>query len=62
MRILFLLFLFFLLLVQGAAGSSLAPGNKKQCERQKGFCGFLKCPFLFRIDGKCSRFFFCCKR
>ncbi|CAM9927822.1 unnamed protein product [Bubo scandiacus] len=53
MRILYLLFPFFLLLVQG---------NRKQCEREKGFCGFLKCSFPFVISGKCSRFFFCCKR
>ncbi|XP_074434483.1 ostricacin-2-like [Larus michahellis] len=62
MRILYLLFPFFLLLVQGAAGSSLAPGNKKECQRQKGFCGFLNCPFPFIVNGKCSRFFFCCKK
>ncbi|KAL2306988.1 hypothetical protein Nmel_004937, partial [Mimus melanotis] len=44
-----------------AAGSSLAPTNKKQCEREKGYCGFLKCSFPYVIKGKCSRFFFCCK-
>ncbi|NXS99174.1 AMP1 protein, partial [Jacana jacana] len=62
MRILYLLFLFFLLLLQGAAGSTLAPGNKKECEQEKGFCGFLSCPTLFYPHGKCSRFFFCCKK
>ncbi|KFP27509.1 hypothetical protein N325_12650, partial [Colius striatus] len=56
MRILYLLFPFFLLLLQGAAG------NRKECERAKGFCGFLKCSFPFIVKGKCSRFFFCCKR
>uniref|UniRef100_A0A8B9VJ67 Beta-defensin-like domain-containing protein n=1 Tax=Anas zonorhyncha TaxID=75864 RepID=A0A8B9VJ67_9AVES len=59
MRILYLLFPFILLLVQGAAGSSLAPRNKEKCHREKGFCGFLKCSFPFIISGKCSRFFFC---
>nr|XP_027311182.2 ostricacin-2-like isoform X5 [Anas platyrhynchos] len=62
MRILYLLFPFILLLVQGAAGSSLAPRNKEKCHREKGFCGFLKCSFPFIISGKCSRFFFCCKK
>ncbi|NXJ36158.1 AMP1 protein, partial [Ciconia maguari] len=61
MRILYLLFPFFLLLVQGAAGSSRGPQNKAECLREKGYCGFLKCSFPFVIRGKCSRFFFCCK-
>ncbi|NWU46114.1 AMP1 protein, partial [Hylia prasina] len=62
MRILYLLFPFFLLLVHSAAGSSLAPTSKKECEKENGFCGFLKCPFPFGVAGKCSRFFFCCKK
>ncbi|NWR96091.1 OSTR2 protein, partial [Furnarius figulus] len=62
MRMLYLLLPFILLLVHSAAGSSLAPGNKKECEREKGYCGFLKCSFPFVIQGKCSRFFFCCKK
>ncbi|XP_068793030.1 ostricacin-2 [Struthio camelus] len=61
MRILYLLFPFFLLLLQGSAGFSFAPGNKAECEREKGYCGFLKCSFPFVVSGKCSRFFFCCK-
>ncbi|NWH94104.1 AMP1 protein, partial [Aegithalos caudatus] len=62
MRILYLLFPLILLLVHSAAGSSLAPSNKKQCQKENGFCGFLKCSFPFVISGKCSRFFFCCKK
>ncbi|NXH71856.1 AMP1 protein, partial [Hydrobates tethys] len=62
MRILYLLFPFLLLLIQGAAGSFRAPGNRAECHRQKGFCGFLKCSFPFYVSGKCSRFFFCCKK
>uniref|UniRef100_A0A8C6NCE8 Beta-defensin-like domain-containing protein n=1 Tax=Melopsittacus undulatus TaxID=13146 RepID=A0A8C6NCE8_MELUD len=62
MRILYLLFPLFLLLAQGAAGSSLAPGNKAQCLREKGFCGLFKCPFPFVISGRCSKFRFCCKK
>ncbi|KAM6085511.1 ostricacin-2-like [Theristicus caerulescens] len=61
MRMLYLLFPFFLLLVQGAAGLSLAPGNKEQCHREKGHCSLLGCQLPFIIIGKCSRFFFCCK-
>ncbi|NWW48348.1 AMP1 protein, partial [Pedionomus torquatus] len=62
MRILYLLFPFFLLLLQGAAGSTLAPGNERQCKRQNGFCALLKCPSFSIISGKCSRLYFCCKR
>ncbi|XP_075301346.1 antimicrobial peptide THP1-like [Opisthocomus hoazin] len=62
MKILYLLFPFLLLLVQGAAGSTLAPVNKKQCLREKGYCGFLKCSFPYVYSGKCSRFFYCCKK
>ncbi|XP_059325258.1 ostricacin-2-like [Ammospiza nelsoni] len=61
MKILFLLFPLILLLVQGAAGSSLEPTNREQCERESGFCGFLKCRFPFVIIGKCSTFSVCCK-
>ncbi|NXK81613.1 AMP1 protein, partial [Amazona guildingii] len=62
MRILYLLFPLFLLLAQGAAGSSLAPGNKAQCHRENGFCAILKCPFPYVISGRCTKFSFCCKR
>ncbi|XP_053919223.1 ostricacin-2-like [Cuculus canorus] len=62
MRILYLLFPLFLLLLQGAAGSTLAPRNEKECLRQKGFCAILKCNFPYIIAGKCSRFSFCCKK
>ncbi|NXU92933.1 AMP1 protein, partial [Xiphorhynchus elegans] len=62
MRMLYLLLPFILLLVHSAAGSSLAPGNKEQCEREKGFCGFLKCPFPYIIKGRCSTYMFCCKK
>uniref|UniRef100_A0A8C6ZE05 Beta-defensin-like domain-containing protein n=1 Tax=Nothoprocta perdicaria TaxID=30464 RepID=A0A8C6ZE05_NOTPE len=61
MRILYLLFPFFLLLLQGAAGMTSNPQNEKECEKINGYCGFLKCSFPFVIKGKCSRFFFCCK-
>ncbi|XP_064002911.1 ostricacin-2-like [Pogoniulus pusillus] len=62
MRILYLLFPLLLLFVQGAAGSSLAPGNKRECVRANGFCGFLKCSFPYVINGRCSRFYFCCRK
>ncbi|NXN93728.1 AMP1 protein, partial [Rhinopomastus cyanomelas] len=53
---------FFLLLVQGAAGSSRGPQNERECKRHKGFCSFLKCPLVSIYKGKCSRFYACCKR
>ncbi|NWI86102.1 AMP1 protein, partial [Pitta sordida] len=62
MRMLYLLLPFILLLAHSAAGSSLAPGNREECERQSGYCGFMKCSFPFAITGKCSTFFFCCKK
>uniref|UniRef100_A0A8B9QCK3 AMP1 protein n=1 Tax=Apteryx owenii TaxID=8824 RepID=A0A8B9QCK3_APTOW len=62
MRILCLLFPFFLLLLQGAAGFSFAPGSKKECERIKGHCSFSPCYFPFITTGKCSFLFFCCKK
>ncbi|NXY50515.1 AMP1 protein, partial [Ceuthmochares aereus] len=62
MRILYLLFPLFLLLVQGAAGSTLGPRSEKECRRHKGFCALLKCNFPYIVTGKCSTFFFCCKR
>ncbi|NXE99947.1 AMP1 protein, partial [Menura novaehollandiae] len=62
MRILYLLLPFFLLVLHSAAGSSLAPGNKKQCEREKGHCVLLNCSFPYVIAGKCSTLYFCCKK
>nr|AJW76450.1 beta-defensin 1 [Chrysolophus pictus] len=61
MRIVYLLFPFILLLVQGAAGSSQALGKRKDCLRRNGFCAFLKCPSLSLVTGKCSTFQLCCK-
>uniref|UniRef100_A0A8C4UL90 Uncharacterized protein n=1 Tax=Falco tinnunculus TaxID=100819 RepID=A0A8C4UL90_FALTI len=61
MRILYLLFPFVLLLAQGAAGSPLGINNEKECQRQNGYCGFLKCHYPFVTSGRCSRFYFCCK-
>uniref|UniRef100_A0A674HC01 Beta-defensin-like domain-containing protein n=1 Tax=Taeniopygia guttata TaxID=59729 RepID=A0A674HC01_TAEGU len=62
MRILYLLFPLFLLLAHSAAGSFLRPNNKKQCEREKGYCSIFNCSFPYIIAGKCSRFHFCCKK
>ncbi|XP_075267277.1 antimicrobial peptide THP1-like [Opisthocomus hoazin] len=61
MRILYLLFPFLLLLVQGAEGASLAPGNEDECKREGGFCGFLTCYHPDHIFGRCSVFMVCCK-
>ncbi|NWI50085.1 AMP1 protein, partial [Calyptomena viridis] len=62
MRMLYLLLPFILLLVHGATGSSLLPGNEKECRRSKGFCRFLRCPILSVTTGRCSRFYFCCRK
>ncbi|XP_068793029.1 gallinacin-3-like [Struthio camelus] len=55
MRILYLLFPFFLLLLQGAAGSA------SSCRRRGGFCVFGGCRFPTKNIGKCSTFVHCCK-
>ncbi|KAM7062607.1 antimicrobial peptide THP1-like isoform 1-T3 [Acridotheres tristis] len=43
------------------AGSFLEPTNREQCQKENGYCGFVKCRFPFVIKGKCSTFFFCCQ-
>ncbi|XP_064304651.1 gallinacin-3-like [Phalacrocorax carbo] len=55
MRILFLLFSLFLLLVLGAAE------NTDQCIKRKGFCVFGGCRFPYKYVGSCTRFSHCCK-
>ncbi|XP_074905944.1 antimicrobial peptide THP1-like [Buteo buteo] len=62
MKILYLLFPFFLLLVQSAAGVSLTPRNESQCKQEGGFCSFLTCYHPNHIFGRCSAFMVCCKR
>uniref|UniRef100_A0A8C0F4Q8 Beta-defensin-like domain-containing protein n=1 Tax=Bubo bubo TaxID=30461 RepID=A0A8C0F4Q8_BUBBB len=55
MKILYLLFPFFLLLVQGAAGSVI------ECRRRGGFCTFGNCRHASRPIGRCSTFQACCR-
>ncbi|CAM9927686.1 unnamed protein product [Bubo scandiacus] len=55
MKILYLLFPFFLLLVQGAAGSVIG------CRRRGGFCTFGNCRHASRPIGRCSTFQACCR-
>uniref|UniRef100_A0A8B9MPD5 Beta-defensin-like domain-containing protein n=1 Tax=Accipiter nisus TaxID=211598 RepID=A0A8B9MPD5_9AVES len=62
MKNLYLLFPFFLLLVQGAAGVSLTPRNESQCKQEGGFCSFLTCYHPNHFFGRCSAFMVCCKR
>uniref|UniRef100_A0A8B9IZT5 Secreted protein n=1 Tax=Amazona collaria TaxID=241587 RepID=A0A8B9IZT5_9PSIT len=54
MKILYLLFPFFLLLVQGAAGTSLVPGNEWQCKREGGLCRVLTCYHPYYFYGRCT--------
>uniref|UniRef100_A0A8B9PCV5 Beta-defensin-like domain-containing protein n=1 Tax=Apteryx owenii TaxID=8824 RepID=A0A8B9PCV5_APTOW len=56
MRILYLLFPFFLLLLQGAAGSVSV------CRRRGGVCVFGGCRYPTTAIGRCSRLHYCCKR
>uniref|UniRef100_A0A8B9D9P4 Beta-defensin-like domain-containing protein n=1 Tax=Anser cygnoides TaxID=8845 RepID=A0A8B9D9P4_ANSCY len=56
MKILFLLFPFFLLFLQGAAGNSI------QCRIRGGNCRFGGCQFAETQIGKCFGFVPCCSR
>ncbi|XP_008938863.1 PREDICTED: gallinacin-3-like, partial [Merops nubicus] len=55
MKILYLLFAVFLLLVQGAAGSTLG------CSQRGGYCTFGRCRYPARSIGRCSVFRSCCR-
>ncbi|XP_075353349.1 spheniscin-2-like [Mycteria americana] len=57
MKILYLLFPFFLLLIQGAAG-----GNSILCRRRGGFCASRRCRYPATPIGRCSIFRPCCRR
>uniref|UniRef100_A0A8B9Z3R9 Beta-defensin-like domain-containing protein n=1 Tax=Buteo japonicus TaxID=224669 RepID=A0A8B9Z3R9_9AVES len=56
MKILYLLFPFFLLLIQSAAGDTL------QCRRRGGYCTLGRCRYPSTSLGLCSRSHECCKR
>uniref|UniRef100_A0A8B9DET9 Beta-defensin-like domain-containing protein n=1 Tax=Anser cygnoides TaxID=8845 RepID=A0A8B9DET9_ANSCY len=55
MKILFLLFPFFLLFLQGAAGNSVL------CRIRGGNCRVRGCQFTERRTGRCSGFIPCCR-
>ncbi|NXS03270.1 AMP1 protein, partial [Oxylabes madagascariensis] len=55
MKILFLLFPLLLLLVQGAAGSTL------QCRQRRGICSSVKCRPPLRMIGRCTALAVCCR-
>ncbi|NWZ30195.1 GLL3 protein, partial [Asarcornis scutulata] len=56
MKILFLLFPFFLLFLQGAAGNAIT------CARRGGICSLGTCLFPAKAIGRCSAFIPCCRR
>nr|XP_009489468.1 PREDICTED: spheniscin-1-like [Pelecanus crispus] len=56
MKILYLLFPFFLLLIQGTAGNPLL------CVQRRGFCTYQRCRYPSVPIGRCSHFQYCCKR
>ncbi|NXX84774.1 GLL5 protein, partial [Urocolius indicus] len=61
MRILPLLSALLLLVLQGAAGLSLARGSPQDCERRGGFCSLRSCPPGIGRIGLCSEHDFCCR-
>uniref|UniRef100_A0A663MLU4 Beta-defensin-like domain-containing protein n=1 Tax=Athene cunicularia TaxID=194338 RepID=A0A663MLU4_ATHCN len=61
MRILPLLCALLLLMIQAAAGLSLARGSPQDCERRGGFCSHRSCPPGIGRVGICSEQDFCCR-
>ncbi|NXK10873.1 GLL5 protein, partial [Herpetotheres cachinnans] len=61
MRILPLLCALLLLMLQGAAGLSLARGSPRDCEHRRGFCSHRSCPPGISRIGICSEQDFCCR-
>nr|XP_021136721.1 uncharacterized protein LOC110355456 isoform X2 [Columba livia] len=57
MKILYLLFPFFLLLIQGAAET----GNEAQCRQRGGFCTIGRCHYPTTAIGRCSSYRHCCR-
>ncbi|NXB42774.1 AMP1 protein, partial [Leucopsar rothschildi] len=55
MKILFLLFPLILMLVQGAAESSL------QCRQRREICSYVRCYPPLRTIGNCTSLSMCCK-
>uniref|UniRef100_A0A8C3PR35 Beta-defensin-like domain-containing protein n=1 Tax=Calidris pygmaea TaxID=425635 RepID=A0A8C3PR35_9CHAR len=55
MKILYLLFSIFLLLIQGSAG------NQFGCRQRGGYCTLGRCPRIHISLGRCSIFYACCK-
>uniref|UniRef100_A0A8B9QX93 Beta-defensin-like domain-containing protein n=1 Tax=Anas platyrhynchos TaxID=8839 RepID=A0A8B9QX93_ANAPL len=62
MKILFLLFPFVLLFLQGAAVLSIGTGNSVLCRIRGGRCHVGSCHFPERHIGRCSGFQACCIR
>ncbi|XP_075004100.1 spheniscin-1-like [Calonectris borealis] len=62
MKILYLLFPFFLLLIQGAAAFPMGKGSSFVCARRGGYCTFGRCRYPAISAGRCSRFRSCCRR
>uniref|UniRef100_A0A8C3PR33 Beta-defensin-like domain-containing protein n=1 Tax=Calidris pygmaea TaxID=425635 RepID=A0A8C3PR33_9CHAR len=56
MKILYLLFSIFFLLIQGSAGESTIG-----CRLRRGYCTFGHCRYPARHIGRCSGFQKCCK-
>ncbi|XP_067425852.1 spheniscin-1-like [Emydura macquarii macquarii] len=61
MKILYLLFAVFFLVLQGAPEFSEAQ-NARICRLKRGFCAFRRCPFNSRPIGSCGRRILCCRR
>uniref|UniRef100_A0A8B9VH88 Beta-defensin-like domain-containing protein n=1 Tax=Anas zonorhyncha TaxID=75864 RepID=A0A8B9VH88_9AVES len=62
MKILFLLFPFFLLFLQGAAGERGRREIRQACRQRGGICTFARCRFPTTPIGRCSTAVPCCKR
>ncbi|XP_074845121.1 gallinacin-1 alpha-like [Carettochelys insculpta] len=62
MKILYLLFAVFLLVLQGAPEFCQAQHPFLPCRLQGGECYYLRCPFNAKAIGSCSIRHLCCQR
>ncbi|XP_014803873.1 PREDICTED: spheniscin-1-like [Calidris pugnax] len=61
MKILYLLFSIFFLLIQGSAASPMDAKSTIGCRLRRGYCTFGQCRYPARHIGRCSGFQKCCK-
>ncbi|CAM4529839.1 unnamed protein product, partial [Eretmochelys imbricata] len=61
MKILYLLFAVFFLVLQDAPEFSEAQDPFKLCRSRRGFCSYKRCPFNSKLISRCAGRFLCCR-